>query len=388
MRSSSILVPLLAPFAAAFADPTPAPAAAPSSPAANIVPRAKPLAPDAPWVSVNKKGTPTTITPVLTTVSGTPTYESGAPNALTGTVFTFTNRRDALVSVSTGDPPIATAKAKNGKGAFVPCHNIDMEHAPFCAPEKDGELFVGKTYYVTWDATAPVLKSNTSEKVWIHLVGYYVNSTTGEIDDTEDPIFNPNKKHVKPAKHGFYPWHVGGNTIPRGEQNATIQLRIQRHIDDEYVGPDVVGQTVFVRRQDRPPHRDTRPPGDKELYIALPIVGAGLLFILGGLFWYNRQSRRVGLGNVSSRSGFEKRKSRAAKLLAKMHGGSGSGKASGSGGRGRNRGENAFDGENMELMGGHDRDSSPDSDGGWDAKRFAGGSGTRFMDDRKQRKRA
>ncbi|EEY21084.1 conserved hypothetical protein [Verticillium alfalfae VaMs.102] len=181
-----------------------------------------------------------------------------------------------------------------------------MDHAPFCAPEKDGELFVGKTYYVTWDATAPVLKSNTSEKVWIHLVGYYINSTTGEIDETEDPIFNPNKKHVKPAKHGFYPWHVGGNTIPRGEQNATIQLRIQRHIDDEYVGPDVVGQTVFVRRQDRPPHRDSRPPGDKELYIALPIVGAGLLFILGGLFWYNRRSRRVRPRQRVESLGFEK----------------------------------------------------------------------------------
>ncbi|KAM0282609.1 hypothetical protein ACHAQH_002979 [Verticillium albo-atrum] len=384
MRSSSLLVSLLAPLVAAVAEPTPAPTASPDSPVANIVPRAKPLAPDAPWISVNKKGTPTTITPVLTTVSGTPTYGSGAPNALTGTVFTFTNYRDVKVTVSTGDPPIATAKSKNGKGAFVPCHNIDLEHAPFCAPEEGGELFVGKTYYVTWDTTAPVLKSNTSEKVWIHLVGYYVNSTTGEIDETEDPIFSPNKKKSKPAKHGFYPWHVGGNTIPRGEQNATIQLRIQRHIDDEYVGPDVVGQTVFVRREDKPEHRNSRPPGDTELYIALPIIGAGILFILIGLFWYNRQSRHVGLGNVSGGRGFEKRKSRAAKLLAKMN----SGKGSSAGARGRNRTEDAFDGENMELMGGHDRDSSPDSDSGWDPKRFAGGSGSRFMDDRKQRKRA
>ncbi|KAM0329179.1 hypothetical protein ACHAQA_004477 [Verticillium albo-atrum] len=381
MRSSSLFYSLLVPFVAAAPEPTPAPTAAPDSPAANILlPRAKPLAPDAPWISVNKKGTPTTITPVRTTISGTPTYESGAPNALTGTVFTFTNYRDVKVTVSTGDPPIATAKSKNGKGAFVPCHNIDLEHAPFCAPEEGGELFVGKTYYVTWDTTAPVLKSNTSEKVWIHVIGYYVNSTTGEIDEEQDPIFSPNKKNSKPAKHGFYPWHVGGGVIPPGEQNATIQLRIQRLIDDEYIEPDVVGQTVFVRREDKPEHRNTRPPGDTELYIALPIIGAGLLFILVGLFWWNRQNRHVGLGNVTSRRGLEKRKSRAAKLLAKMNSGKGAS-------RGRNRSEDAFAGESMELMGG--RDSSPDSDdGGWDAKRFGGGSGTRFQDDRKQRKRA
>lgn len=116
--------------------------------AQRAIPRNTPLDPEEPWVSVDKKGTPTTITPVATLDDdGEETILSGAPNELTGTIFTITDKRLVKVTTSTGDPPLATAKNKNGKGAFPPCYNQDGQDAPFCAPASDNELWGGKTYY-------------------------------------------------------------------------------------------------------------------------------------------------------------------------------------------------------------------------------------------------
>lgn len=72
---------------------------------------------------------------------------SGAPNALTGTVFTYVDFREGRVVTSTGSPPLATAGNKNGKGAYPPCSNHNGPFAPFCLPAAGSELYTGKTYY-------------------------------------------------------------------------------------------------------------------------------------------------------------------------------------------------------------------------------------------------
>lgn len=98
----------------------------------------------APWVTIGPSGT-TTITPVQTTINGTPTLISGAPDDLTATVFTQTN--NAIVSTSTGNPPLPTATDSQGGGSFPVCQNTNGPGAPFCLPATGDTLNPGNTYY-------------------------------------------------------------------------------------------------------------------------------------------------------------------------------------------------------------------------------------------------
>lgn len=144
--SRALLAVLLAPLAAAMpAEPTPVPAA--TTPDVPATPRPHHIDPTAVWITVDKGGRPSTVTPLATTISGEATFVDGAPNELTGTVFVITDRRNAKVTTSTGEPPLPTARNGNGQGAFAPCHNLDGKGAPFCSPEETDEVVIGRTYY-------------------------------------------------------------------------------------------------------------------------------------------------------------------------------------------------------------------------------------------------
>jgi hypothetical protein len=114
--------------------------------------------PTEPWVTVDPSGTPKTITPVVTTISGTPTIISGAPQALTASVFTNTNNGD--VRVSTGPPPLPTATAVNGAGAgaFPVCENKVGPGSPFCTPAQGNVLNPGITYYSSSSPAEPPVR--------------------------------------------------------------------------------------------------------------------------------------------------------------------------------------------------------------------------------------
>jgi hypothetical protein len=104
-------------------------------------------APLEPWVTVNEDGKPSTITPVLTTISGTPTVISGAPHDITANVFTYTSY--GKIITTTSSPPLPTPTGDDDGGAFPPCHNLDGDNAPWCLPRLDEPLYVGTRYYCT-----------------------------------------------------------------------------------------------------------------------------------------------------------------------------------------------------------------------------------------------
>jgi hypothetical protein len=114
---------------------------------ATAMPAVQQRAPDATdlWVTVDDNGSPKTVTPIQTTIAGTPTIISAAPNAVTATVFTNTNQGD--VRTTTGTVPNPTPTATGGAGAFPVCHNKDGENAPFCLPVVGAVLNPGTTYY-------------------------------------------------------------------------------------------------------------------------------------------------------------------------------------------------------------------------------------------------
>lgn len=177
---------------------------------------------------------------------------------------------------------------------------------------------------VTWDWSLPILKSNVTQKFKIKILGHSLNTTT---DEVVDEVLGPELEKLSPVKYGFFPWQVSGKIIPKGQEDVTVRLTMQRFLDDEVfdeddIGADIAGPTVLVRREKKLPPKTSygKLPDGHELYIALPTVfGFILLSVCGGFIW-NRRLRRIGLGNVmsTSRPGQGDRTSRAQKLLNRM----------------------------------------------------------------------
>lgn len=127
---------------------------APSS-APTVAPRANPTDQ---WVSIDTSGHPSTVTPLATTIDGTPTVLNAAPYDATGLVFTTTNNGEVLTSTGS---PVAAATAASGAGAFLECHNVyGGPMAPFCLPSNNQTLYPGKTYY-GWFLSMPYAMCRT-----------------------------------------------------------------------------------------------------------------------------------------------------------------------------------------------------------------------------------
>ncbi|OHF01145.1 hypothetical protein CORC01_03459 [Colletotrichum orchidophilum] len=286
--------------------------AAVPAPTPTLVARADVIAPTAAWISVNNKGVPTTVTPISTTISGTATYVSAAPNALTGSVFTLTDWRLVKVTTSTGTPPVATADSKSGAGAFAPCSNTKGDFSPFCDPNKGSTLFTDGTYYVTWDPTVLIKGNKTNVNVKIQ--GKSVNGTK-----VGDVVFNADTDTTNPASYGYYAWTVSSSLIPSGQDNATIELLMSYTIDGA-AQTDIKGPQVLIAKRPTWHPEGAKMPKGAELYIVLPTVfGFIIICVIGGCLW-NRRTRKIGLGNIMSRSrhGYGVGKSRAQRLGAKV----------------------------------------------------------------------
>ncbi|KAH8899216.1 hypothetical protein GQ53DRAFT_302783 [Thozetella sp. PMI_491] len=257
-----------------------------------------------PWVTVNESGQPRTVTPVLTTISGTPTVISAAPYELTGTVFTRTDNGDVRTSTGTA-APLPTATNVVGAGVFDVCRNKDGDFKPFCMPSDNATLYTGAVYYVTWDPTF-FNGSNTT----VQVQGFVHNITTNEI--TLDPAF---PSSPMPAGWGFYQWALDDNLLSSRGLNAvnvTLRMAVLNGPAQWYDGPRVLVSYKPIYRQ--PP---AQAPTGPALYIGLPTVLGFVAVILVGTCIWNRKSRKIGLGNIMSRSrhGYGAGKSRAARMM-------------------------------------------------------------------------
>ncbi|CAK7228984.1 hypothetical protein SBRCBS47491_007095 [Sporothrix bragantina] len=260
-----LLALLLAASSSVLASPAPAPAAETTTAA---------LAPTNAWVSVGSDGAAKTITPVLTTISGTPTVISAEPTT-TGTA-------------SSSVPPEATAT--NGAGSFPVCSNVDGYLAPFCAPSNGSTLNPGATYYVTWDASYFAKTPNAT----VIITGNYFNETTGAVTTQ---AFSSN---TLAAAWSFYSW-----TIDKSMLNRNIRVSLS-YIASGNSSTHVIGPVVTVANPE--PYRQpaAKAPKGAALYIGLPcILGFIAVMLIGTCIW-NHRTRRIGVGNISSRSRFGK----------------------------------------------------------------------------------
>ncbi|KAI0859646.1 hypothetical protein F4860DRAFT_481738 [Xylaria cubensis] len=240
-----------------------------------------------PWVTVDGDGTASTVTPVLTTISGTPTILSGAPHDITATVFTYTSY--GKVATSTGTAPPAPTATSNSAGSFALCENMDGEFAPWCKPDGDSPLYVGTTYYFTWDPNYYLSRNLTGRNMTVQIVSNHINSTTGQ-ERTESPAF---MSAFIPAGFGYASVKITDDILlHQGSQNISLSLfAVVNGTRQENKGPRV---TVTTRPG---PMADAKGklPKDASLAIALPTVFGFIILVVAGTCYYNRHHRRIHL---------------------------------------------------------------------------------------------
>ncbi|KAI1424909.1 hypothetical protein F5Y12DRAFT_714775 [Xylaria sp. FL1777] len=241
-----------------------------------------------PWVTVSEDGTPSTVTPVLSLISGTPTIVSGAPHDITATVFTYTSY--AKVITSTGAPPAPTATSESA-GSFGLCSNLDGDLAPWCYPVLNSTLYVGTTYFFTWDPSYFAGDNST-----VHVVANYIDQTTGDVN-TDSPAFTTNDTL---SHFGFMAIAITDQQLSsQRSQNISLSMfGVVNGTTTERPGPQFLITT-------RPgPVADSRHnlPKGAAVYIAIPTVfGFIIAAVIGTCIW-NRHHRRIHLPSVMGRN--------------------------------------------------------------------------------------
>lgn len=262
------------------------------------------------WVSVDKTGLPSTVTPVVTASDGAPATLSAIPPELTATLLTRTAYGELTTSAGSA-PALPTATNRAGAGAFLLCTDPAPAHAPFCAPSGgNATMYPGTTYYLTWDPSA--ITNGTKVKV----IGTYLNATTGAAGDqafSSDPVRK---------SWGYFAWTPAGSMLKQGTGKAVnislalAVLSAAADDDDEAVAQTYAGPTVLVAKA--PAYRQRAPalPNGAALYIGLPVVLGFCLLMVCGLCAWNRKARQIGLGNIMSRGrhGYGVAKSRARRM--------------------------------------------------------------------------
>jgi hypothetical protein len=143
---------------------------------------------------------------------------------------------------------------------------------------------------VTWDTRFFALKN---ENVLIQ--ANYVNATGGVQAFQSSPTTNA---------FGFYAWTIGKEWL-RGKRSNNITLYLVPLNPTADEPTSLTGPVLRVKN--RPPTYYRQPmaqaPNGRELYIVLPTVfGFILLSLVGGFYW-NRHTRKIGIGNVMGRRG-------------------------------------------------------------------------------------
>lgn len=243
-----------------------------------------------PWVTVDTSGHPKTVTPIQTTISGTPTVLSAAPEAVTATVFTQTNYGEVSTVTATAPNPTPTS-GEGAAGAFPVCHNRDGPNAPFCLPGAGKEMYPGTTYYITWDPTF-FNGSNTTVK----LAGSYFNATTGTVSAQ---AFSSG---ILAAAWSFYVWTVDAELLKsQGASAVNISLAIVALVPGAAAMTPFQGPVVLVTNPPAYTPQKTKAPTGPALYIGLPTVAGFVILCVVGTCLWNRHTRRITIGNVMGR---------------------------------------------------------------------------------------
>ncbi|KAK6612385.1 hypothetical protein H4I96_01598 [Botrytis cinerea] len=231
-----------------------------------------------PWVTVDASGHASTVTPILTTISGKVTTSDAAPARLTAT-GTSSIFETLTTSKSSEAVPTST-----GGGAFEICHNLKGKFAPFCKPDNGSSVYVDETYYGYTFAG-----SNNS----VFIQANYVNASGGGVQAFQSA---PTSNNL-----GFIAWTIDKSWLKNMKFNNVTLFFTPTQKTDVI---SVQGPTLMVTTSPAPePYRQppSKAPHGASLYIALPTILAFIVLVVGGTWYCNRKRRSIGMSSVMGR---------------------------------------------------------------------------------------
>ncbi|KAH7018526.1 uncharacterized protein B0I36DRAFT_368541 [Microdochium trichocladiopsis] len=252
----------------------------------------------APWVTVDASGVASTVTPAVSTVSGTTAIVDGAPADVTGTVRTVPYWDTTSTITDTPSPPKPTGEVA---GAFAVCKNRAGKDAPFCSPQAGSKLFPGSRYYFTWDPE--YFTPNAS----VIVAARYYNESTGEIGD--EAFRSPKNLGTR----GFWAYPIDSSLLRSpliSSQTIIVQiitdkagLATRQDSPDSANNLTIAGPIVSITKESGPvAEQHFNMPTGPALYIGLPAIGGFILICVIGVCLWNRKHRKINLGNIMSRS--------------------------------------------------------------------------------------
>ncbi|TID24120.1 hypothetical protein E2P81_ATG02426 [Venturia nashicola] len=241
--------------------------------------------PAAGLVGTTINGTKTTLQVVAPTGDATATGKANAGGTETSPAATSTS------SFGAGDMKLLQCNAPTGN--------------PMCMPSNATILYVGDTYYVTWDPTRFDVNAT------INILLNYSNDTARAAYTSEGI----------PKQKGFLTVTMQESWMQESS-NATLIFALVSYtpVSDHTARP-FVGPTVFLSKKPAthysPPPVNTLPD-NRSLLIGLPLGLGALFFVMLGLFFGMRRHRKVSITEIraalSKRRGYGASKSKRQRL--------------------------------------------------------------------------
>ncbi|RDI82028.1 hypothetical protein Vi05172_g7940 [Venturia inaequalis] len=228
---------------------------------------------------------PTSTTPtaglVQTTIDGTKTtLQVAAP---TGDA-TATSKTDAS---GTENSATATSTSALGAGDMKLLQCNAPTGSPMCMPTDETIVYVGDTYYVTWDPTRFDVNAT------INILLNYSNDTA-RVAYTSEGV---------PKQRGFLTVTMQESWM-ESKTNSTLIFGLVSYtpISDHTARP-FVGPTVYLSKKPAthysPPPVNTLPD-NTSLLIGLPLGLGALFFVMLGLFFGMRQHRKISITEIKA----------------------------------------------------------------------------------------
>ncbi|KAI9792141.1 MAG: hypothetical protein M1833_001255 [Piccolia ochrophora] len=246
--------------------------------------------------------------------------KSSAKEDASASASTSGSTKPEETSSSTSKAPSATSKPDLPDDVDV-CHSDADADQPFCLPKNMSDVYVGDTYYVTWDPDAfPV---NTS----LILLLDYANASTPDLPSAGRNAWTA---PTTPVSYGFTSVTMDESWLRSlGRNNLTFRAQIITTEPEEAVGRRI-GPTVSLiepPKQHYPAGPPTAPPNRLGLIVGLPVSLTAVAVLCCGLAYGMRKKRRIGLGSVMGRGrgGYGVGKSRRQRMRGARRGARGSG---------------------------------------------------------------
>lgn len=166
------------------------------------------------------------------------------------------------------------------------------------SPERGCSVANMNSFQVTWDPDYYNNSRNAANTTYmVSLRVDYLNQTSKEYVLLEQSL------KMYPAKWGYMPYHFDGSYLKGGRSN-NLTFTLYGHTANNSVAIDkkTVSLPVVLTPFPLDTPNKTPVPKGKNLVIALPVVFGSIALLVVGLCIWNRQTRRIQLGNIMNRS--------------------------------------------------------------------------------------